>query len=62
MADENPSLEERVRQLELREAARDVKVEVATSALNRLAAIVGAAGVALVGAVAAFLLGVGGAS
>lgn len=61
MADETPSLEERVRQLELREAARDVKVEVATSALNRLAGVMGAAAVAIVGAVAAFFLS-GGAS
>jgi|GEM_PF-7134426 len=56
MADEQPSLEERVRQLELREAAREVKVEVATSALNRLAGIVGAAGVGLVGSIVAFIL------
>lgn len=50
-------LEERVTDIEKREAARDVKVEIATTAMNRLAGLVGAAGIAVLGAVIAFVLG-----
>lgn len=49
-------IEERVTEMEKREAGRDVKVEVATSAMNRLAALVGTAGIAVLGSVAAFVL------
>lgn len=60
MADEQydayRDLEKRVREIENREAGRDVRVEIATSAMNRLAALVGAAGVAILGAVVAFVL------
>lgn len=49
-------LEKRVREIENREAGRDVRVEVATSAMNRLAGLVGAAGIAILGAVIAFVL------
>lgn len=65
MADETRfgKLEERVTEIEKREAARDVrearsdvKVEVATSAMNRLTGLVGAAGIAILGAVIAFIL------
>lgn len=63
MADERydayRDLDKRVREIENREAGRDVRVEVATTAMNRLAALVGAAGVAILGAVVAFILGVG---
>lgn len=62
MADEYPPyrldrvgrVEDRVTELEKREAGREVKVEVATSAMNRLAALVGASGVAVLGSVIAF--------
>jgi hypothetical protein len=58
MADESriDKLEGRVTEIEKREAGRDVRVEVATSAMNRLAGLVGAAGVAILGAVVAFIL------
>jgi hypothetical protein len=49
-------LEKRVREIENREAGRDVRVEIATSAMNRLAGLVGAAGIAILGAVVAFVL------
>ena len=49
-------VEDRVTEIEKREAGRDVRVDVATSAMNRLAALVGAAGVAVLGAVVAFVL------
>lgn len=60
MADENQSayrdLEQRIRGIENREAGRDVKVEIAMSAMNRLAGLVGAAGITILGAVIAFIL------
>lgn len=49
-------IEERVTEIEKREAGRDVKVEIATSTMNRLAGLVGAAGIAVLGAVIAFVL------
>ena len=49
-------LEKRIREIENREAGRDVKVEVAMSAMNRLAGFVGAAGITILGAVVAFVL------
>ncbi len=49
-------IEDRVTEVEKREAGRDVKVEIATSTMNRLAGLVGAAGVAVLGAVIAFVL------
>lgn len=56
-------VEDRVAKVERREAERDVrearmevKVEVATSVMNRLAGLVGAAGIAILGAVIAFVL------
>lgn len=49
-------LDQRVRKIENENAGRDVRVEVATAAMNRLAALVGAAGVAILGAVVAFIL------
>lgn len=58
MADEDrlDRLDARVREVETREAGRDVKVEVATSAMNRLAALVATAGLGLLGAVVTFVL------
>jgi hypothetical protein len=61
MGDEQPlsrfdRLEERVTEVEKREAGRDVKVEVATSAMNRLAVLVATAGVGLLTAVVGFIL------
>lgn len=58
MADERrvERLEERVTEVEKREAGRDVKVEVATGAMNRLAALVATAGLGLLGAVVTFVL------
>lgn len=56
-------VEDRVTRIEKREADRDVrearmevKVEVATSVMNRLAGLVGAAGIAILSAVIAFIL------
>ena len=49
-------IEDRQTEMEKREAGRDVKVEVATTAMNRLAALVGTAGIAVLGAVVTFLL------
>ena len=49
-------LEKRVREIENREAGRDVRVEIATTAMNRLAVLVGSAGVAILGSVVAFVL------
>jgi hypothetical protein len=56
MSDDYYRLDERVRGIETREAARDVKVEVATSAMNHLAVLVGSAGVVILGSVVAFIL------
>jgi hypothetical protein len=60
---EYDALKKRVQEIEKREAERDVrdarqdvKVEVATSAMNRLTGLVGAAGIAILGAVIAFIL------
>lgn len=56
-------VEGRVAEIEKREAARDVrearmevKVEIATSAMNRLTGLVGAAGIVILGAVVTFIL------
>jgi hypothetical protein len=56
-------LEDRVTEIEksdakrdVREARMEVKVEVATFAMNRLTGLVGAAGIAILGAVIAFIL------
>jgi hypothetical protein len=60
MADEQydayRDLEKRVREIENREAGRDVRVEIATTAMNRLAVLVGSAGVGILGSVVAFVL------
>ena len=58
MADERriEKVEDRVTEIEKREAGREVKVEVATSAMNRLAALVVTAGLGLLGAVLTFVL------
>jgi hypothetical protein len=56
MDDAYRDLDGRLRAVENREAARDVKVEVATEALNRLSVLVGGAGLAILGSVIAFLL------
>jgi hypothetical protein len=56
MDDGYRDLDTRLRAVETREAARDVKVEVATEALNRLSVLVGGAGLAILGSVIAFLL------
>lgn len=58
MSDESRigEVERRVTEIEKREAGRDVKVEVAMSAMNRLAGLVGAAGITILGAVVAFIL------
>ena len=58
MADERriEKVEDRVTEIEKREAGREVKVEVATSAMNRLAALVATAGLGLLGAVLTFVL------
>lgn len=57
LAERVGKLEDKVGALETREAGRDVKVELATSAMNRLAGLVGAAGIAVLAAVVAFILG-----
>lgn len=56
-------VEDRVAEIEKREAARDVrearmevKVEVATTAMNKLTGLVGAAGIAILAAVVGFIL------
>jgi hypothetical protein len=60
MADEETSayrdLEKRVRKIETDNAGRDVRVEIAITTMNRLAVLVGSAGVAILGAVVAFVL------
>lgn len=62
MADERriERVEERVNEIEKREAGREVKVEVATSAMNRLAALVATAGLGLLASVITFILTGGG--
>lgn len=58
MADETRigKVEDRVTEIEKREAGRDVKVEIATGAMNRLTGLVGAAGIVILGAVVTFIL------
>lgn len=49
-------VEDRISGLETREAGRDVRVEVAIGAMNRLSVLVGGAGLAILGALVTFVL------